>query len=231
MEYIAHKADDGREQSVKNHLEDVAKLAEKYAAGFLGSAAYTGGLTHDIGKYTLAFQKRINGGARTEHAVQGAVECGKLFGGNILIALLQYCIVGHHSGLPDGGASADGPDSPTLQGRLSRAKKLESGEAYKNEITISALDDSQIIACMNEIMHSSLSDKEKNREYMELYAFMTRYVFSCLTDADFIDTETFCDMQAERGMTGDFEEALRRLDAHMSGFKADTKVRTARREL
>lgn len=44
MEYIAHKADDGREQSVKNHLEDVAKLAEKYAAGFLGSAAYTGGL-------------------------------------------------------------------------------------------------------------------------------------------------------------------------------------------
>ena len=26
MEYIAHKADDGREQSVKNHLEDVAKL-------------------------------------------------------------------------------------------------------------------------------------------------------------------------------------------------------------
>ena len=66
---------------------------------------------------------------------------------------------------------------------------------------------------------------------MELYAFMTRYVFSCLTDADFIDTETFCDMQAERGMTGDFEEALRRLDAHMSGFKADTKVRTARREL
>lgn len=84
---------------------------------------------------------------------------------------------------------------------------------------------------MNEIMHSSLSDKEKNREYMELYAFMTRYVFSCLTDADFIDTETFCDMQAERGMTGDFEKALRRLDAHMSGFKADTKVRTARREL
>lgn len=232
LEYIAHKADDGREQSVKNHLEDVAKLAEKYAAGFLGSAAYTGGLTHDIGKYTLAFQKRINGsGIRTEHAVQGAVECGKLFGGNILIALLQYCIVGHHSGLPDGGASADGPDSPTLQGRLSRAKKLESGEAYKNEITISAPDDSQIIACMNEIMHSSLSDKEKNREYMELYAFMTRYVFSCLTDADFIDTETFCDMQAERGMTGDFEEALRRLDAHMSGFKADTKVRIARREL
>ena len=140
--------------------------------------------------------------------MQGAVECGKLFGGNILIALLQYCIVGHHSGLPDGGASADGPDSPTLQGRLSRAKKLESGEAYKNEITISAPDDSQIIACMNEIMHSSLSDKEKNREYMELYAFMTRYVFSCLTDADFIDTETFCDMQAERGMTGDFEKAL-----------------------
>ena len=34
MEYIAHKADDGREQSVKNHLEDVAKRPKNMPQDF-----------------------------------------------------------------------------------------------------------------------------------------------------------------------------------------------------
>lgn len=231
LEYIAHRSDDDREQSVKEHLEGVAKLAEENASGFLGSAAYDAGLLHDIGKYTTSFQKRINGGARTEHAVQGAAECARLFGRNPLTPLLQYCIAGHHSGLPDGGSAADSDDSPTLHGRLSRAEKLESGEEYKKEITVSTLDTSQLMECISDIGSRFKNKADINRENMEMYAFMTRYVFSCLTDADFIDTEAFCNMQAERGMGGSFEEALRRLNEHMSGFKSDTKVRAARSEL
>ena len=36
-----------------------------------------------------------------------------------------------------------------------------------------------------------LSTKDPT-ERIERYAFFTKYVFSCLTDADFLDTEIFC---------------------------------------
>ncbi len=54
MNYIAHKKD-GREQTVKEHLENTAVLASDFAVDKLKGIAYTLGLTHDIGKYSQDF--------------------------------------------------------------------------------------------------------------------------------------------------------------------------------
>ena len=59
MEYLAH-IDGDRAQSIKDHLQGTADLAEEFAAKF-GKAdwGYCCGMLHDIGKYSAEFQKKI----------------------------------------------------------------------------------------------------------------------------------------------------------------------------
>ena len=58
-EYIAHK-EGSRKQTLKDHLEGTARLAEGFAGQFGKSDwGYCCGLLHDIGKYSEAFQKKI----------------------------------------------------------------------------------------------------------------------------------------------------------------------------
>ena len=111
MEYLAHISEDkNREQSIKNHLEGTALLAEKFANEFgYGDWGYFCGKLHDIGKYSAKFQRRIKGSGETaDHATAGAQLClqlGKQKGGFYVAP--AYCIAGHHVGLLDTGTSAD----------------------------------------------------------------------------------------------------------------------------
>ena len=58
--YIAHKRDDGSEQSLLEHLVGTAKKASCFAKYFGKSeTAFICGLLHDIGKYSDEFQNRI----------------------------------------------------------------------------------------------------------------------------------------------------------------------------
>lgn len=58
MEYLAH-IDGDREQSVKEHLQGTAELAEKFAAKFRKADwGYCCGMLHDIGKYSAEFKRR-----------------------------------------------------------------------------------------------------------------------------------------------------------------------------
>lgn len=74
MDYYAHLTE-SRKQSVKEHLQGTAKLAEKFAAKF-GSEdwGYYCGLLHDIGKYSSEFQRKIqeNPDQRVDHSTAGA---------------------------------------------------------------------------------------------------------------------------------------------------------------
>ena len=59
--FVGHKSEDGRLQPLLNHLENTAALTERFADEFgAGDYAYWLGLIHDIGKYSRAFQKRID---------------------------------------------------------------------------------------------------------------------------------------------------------------------------
>ena len=73
MEYLAH-IDGDREQSVKEHLQGTAELAEKFAAKFRKADwGYCCGMLHDIGKYSKEFQRKIqeNTNERVDHATAG----------------------------------------------------------------------------------------------------------------------------------------------------------------
>ena len=76
MEFLAHISDDGRKQTVQEHLEGTAQLCSEFAAEFdAAEQGYLAGISHDIGKYTEAFQRRLHGGPKVDHATAGAIEC------------------------------------------------------------------------------------------------------------------------------------------------------------
>ena len=118
-EYVAHISEDGeRVESVETHLRQVAQLASTFADDFgAASWAYAAGIAHDIGKFSLAFQRRIlHDGPKVDHSTAGAAELSKYAAG-----MLSYCVAGHHGGLPNGGTILD--DGGTLLGRLNAAER------------------------------------------------------------------------------------------------------------
>lgn len=170
-EFLAHLSEDGiRKQTVETHLRQTAELAGTFAAAFgCYEWGYGCGLLHDIGKYSNSFQKRIRGGSITDHATAGAQELWK--NKNIVAA---YCVAGHHSGLLDGGTISDGGGEATLQGRLK--KKLDSYERYKETIQMPFFP----APPLHQLGKGGFS-----------LSYFIRMLFSCLVDADYLDTEDF----------------------------------------
>lgn len=221
MEIYAHVDNKGRKQTLEAHLEGTAQLAASFAVGELKSAAFYLGRIHDIGKCRPDFQRRLNNEKiRCEHACCGAIEIMK--NGGLASYLLAYCAAGHHSGLQNGGAKNDSPDDGTLHAALNKdaSDYLPEGERFRR-----SMPDMKPLINM-------ISDGTRDiSECIERSAFFTRYLFSCLTDADFIDTERFCSPDTDRNIKGDFAKALEKVDGELAKFKCDTAVRTARKSL
>jgi len=205
--FAAHISDDGRIQTIKDHLIETAKLAGVFAAHFsAGDEAYLCGIMHDIGKYSEAFQKRIykESKKKVDHSGAGAVELKKRFGN--WGRMLAYCVAGHHTGLPDGGTFADTEDSPTLYGRLQR--ELEPYYQFRDEIEIPVLNKFGLNrADVDALTHS----------------FYVRMVYSCLVDADFLDTEKFMQGKVRKPVY----ESLDALNIKMDTKIAELQIKTA----
>ena len=217
MEYIGHTSDDGRKQLLLDHLNGTSKLCRENANEFWADIAEFVGQIHDIGKYTSGFQKRINGAEniRVEHAICGAKEVAKA-PPKSYVPMIEYCVAGHHSGLPDGGTKVDGEEDSTLHGRMKR--KTGDYSAYENEVKLEYPKDNL----------RELFDVSNQREIIERYSFFTRYLFSCLTDADFIDTERFVTPNTDRGIDGDFQKAYEKVCKKLNSFKIETKLQESR---
>lgn len=217
MEYIGHTSDDGRKQLLLDHLNGTSKLCRENANEFWADIAEFVGQIHDIGKYTSGFQKRINGAEniRVEHAICGAKEVAKA-PPKSYVPMIEYCVAGHHSGLPDGGKKVDGEEDSTLHGRMKR--KTGDYSAYENEVKLEYPKDNL----------RELFDVSNQREIIERYSFFTRYLFSCLTDADFIDTERFVTPNTDRGIDGDFQKAYEKVCEKLNSFKIETKLQESR---
>ena len=171
-------------QRLKEHLENTAKLAVEFGqdAG-LSDLAYISALFHDIGKYSLKFQQRLEGKPfKVDHSSAGAQEIKQLFKNDQtethLATILAYCIAGHHGGLPDLGSDMDLEADGTLIARLK--KEVEDYFYYSHEIDPSKLS-----------LPKRLPIKPiKGYEGFSI-AFLTRMLYSVLVDADFQETETF----------------------------------------
>ena len=123
-EYIAHINEySGQVQSVREHSENTAKICREFSVPELADFMYALGLQHDIGKYQPSFQRRIRGAnVRVEHSGCGALVAKERYPFPMSL-MMEYCIAGHHSGIPDGGFANDTADTDTvtLSGRLRRS--------------------------------------------------------------------------------------------------------------
>lgn len=216
MEYIAHLNEE-HTQTLKDHLCGTAELAG-YFAGRFGKAdwGYTCGMLHDIGKYSLAFQDKIknNSNRQVDHSTAGAKACFEKGG---MYSFMSYCIAGHHSGLPDYGSSSDPGNAPTLQGR--KKKHIEDCGAYKSEIHIP------------EIKTLPFDPQNSPDPDFSLSVFI-RMLYSCLVDADFLDTEYFMkEGQTQREAGEEPSVLLEKLKKHVAGWllNEDTETVNGRR--
>lgn len=206
MKYLAHISEDKqREQSIKSHLEETALLAKEFAEEFgYGEWGYFCGLLHDIGKYSTKFQGRIMGsGEKADHATAGAQLCLRLGKekGSYYVAP-AYCIAGHHAGLPDTGTSADTGDRGTFTGRMK--KRVEDYGAYQEEISIPPLPPPVLTAAEKKDLTFSMS-------------FLIRMLYSCLVDADYLNTEDFMKDGETSRITGEtIPVLLEKLNRHIA---------------
>ena len=201
MDYVTHLKPDGTYQALKAHEENVAALAGEFARA-LGAQEHgerTGKL-HDIGKYSDFGQKRQRDPehtAKVDHATAGAQEAWRM---NDPFA--AFAVAGHHGGLPDMGSRSD-DGGGTLCARLN--KRLTGGNdpsAWKTEIEIPA-----------KIRFPAWLTAEKDARRLAMY---TRMLFSCLVDADFLDTETAIQGGQPRGEGETMERLLEKLNAYVA---------------
>ncbi len=202
--YYAHsteRIDKSNWQSLKEHLKNVAKRASEFASDFNASEfAYASGLLHDIGKYSKEFQRRLEGAnIRVDHSTAGAKEAGQIFNTS-QSRILQYIITGHHGGLLNYGSSESG-----LKERLSKTD-LPDYSVYRDEISV---PDMNSVRPMLKPM--------KNRNGFSI-SFYTRMLYSCLVDADSLDTEEFMnpDKSSIRGCYESFGILFKKFDDHMN---------------
>lgn len=189
--YIVHvrKNKDGIfvEHLLEAHLKDVAELAGGFAAAFGNSDwAALAGLWHDLGKYSKAFQKRIRSVSgydheahlegnpgRVDHSTAGALYAIAQIG--MEGRILAYLIAGHHTGLPDWDTGET--SGVALKARLDDKSHLE--RAISQTIPQAILNQPKPV--------SLLLGKSDG------FALWVRMLFSCLIDADRLDTEAFMD--------------------------------------
>ena len=192
--FLAHISEDReRMQTVKEHLQGTAALAEVFAQPFGGGEqAKLAGKLHDIGKYSREFQHRLEGGPKVDHSTAGGKEAFQL---RQLEA--AFAVMGHHGGLPDYGGKNDTGDTSTLYGR--QQKKVPDYSAWKQEIALSPA------SRPSHIPPDNLSE-----------AFYIRMLYSCLVDADYLDTEAFMDGTLPRGGYEPIASLLDKLDQYIA---------------
>ncbi|MBM3841225.1 MAG: CRISPR-associated helicase Cas3' [Verrucomicrobia bacterium] len=160
-------------QPLSTHLVNVAQKASEFAVPF-GSEddAYRVGLLHDLGKYGQAFQLRLRGqGSGINHWTAGAFEAYR--------ARAQagaFAIDGHHKGIP---AFAE------LQNLL---RAYQQGSDLK-QFGITETTATLVERARGDGMDLSIGRSTEPFSNCFPSALHTRLLFSCLVDADFLDTE------------------------------------------
>ncbi|MBK1620230.1 CRISPR-associated endonuclease Cas3'' [Lamprobacter modestohalophilus] len=217
--------------SLVEHLQAVAQRSGHFASGFGGRDwAALAGQWHDLGKYRDRFQHYIRAASgldretahiesrsgRTTHSTAGALLAEQRLG--LIGRVVAYLIAGHHAGLHDW--------SEGLDARMASADAQEElAEALAAEPPAEILQAEFPQADLQGVPGGSMG-----------FALWVRMLFSCLVDADFLDTEAFMapeQVSSRAGWPG-MELLAERFDAAMSELLAKaepTPVNLLRREI
>lgn len=217
MTYYAHsKENEPPEnwQPLEEHLANVANLAAKFADVF-GAKEWgrIAGLWHDLGKSSkefqgyLRFSNNINDefttsyAGKVDHSTAGA-KCLNNKLGEQVGKLLAYTIAGHHSGLPNGKDET----GSSLYARL----RKEIPE-YCAEVKVVPSPPHTGLPFLNHVNGFNIS-------------FFIRILYSCLVDADFLDTEKFMNIETSNDRKGSHSlTALwEKLEKHILTFDSNS---------
>ena len=203
MIYFAHSGSQANKsdwQTLQDHLQVVASIA-KHNARYFGAEelAYLVGLLHDLGKYTPEFQARLEGSPnKVDHATAGAKVAAEILP-EPFYKLISYAIAGHHAGLANGINEGDGRSS--LEARLKQTFGKElcrlDTEAWRKELSLPEV---------NQLL-PKIQPHPDHANHGFQFAFLIRMIFSCLVDADFIDTDKFYKkLEAKPWLRGGYPE-------------------------
>ena len=253
FDYIAHvRKADGQPHSLQTHLIETAEIAKLLAAKLdLDQAGELLGLMHDFGKYSQDFQEYIKSvtginpdaddyvlpnGKKIDHSTAGAqwVYCelrkfgaaqgiGELFG-----QMLGLCIASHHGeGLID---CLDDEGNAVWKKRFEKDDELthlaeceqNADEAVQQKAR--ELVGENLIRSLLKAVKPILSDPASNDKIKEFYlGCLTRFLFSCLIDADRINSSDF-EREAQKEVRRltekpDWQSAIDKLEAKLAGFE------------
>ena len=155
------------------------------------------GLVHDLGKYSDAFQRRIQDpdhSGLVDHSTAGAM---------LLVQhgcpLASMAVAGHHAGLPDFGSRGE-LEGPTYSARMNRAFSAGScgplalSKAWEQQLNIPQSAFEKGTKPSNSIAMSGKSGEQSFYSDMML----TRMLFSTLVDGDRLDAEFFTSNRENR---------------------------------
>ncbi len=233
--YFAHSANShDQKHPLAEHLNSVGNIANSFAGlANWASEVKLAGLLHDLGKYGDRFQARLQGKDQgLDHWSQGA-----------WVALAEHraiaaalAIQGHHVGLQRANTDA-----------LRRLNPLSLTQNHPFGLALSDSDHTRLkqrAEADGLIFHTPAQTVLSHQNGMaQAVANMldVRLLFSCLVDADFLDTEAHFEGDAQgkcprpEGSKLDASAALTALDAHMAKLRSATgaqaQVRQARETL
>ena len=238
------------------------QLAAKLNLGFVGELL---GLMHDFGKYSRKFQKYIHdetglfnpdlddeestpNGSKVDHSTAGAQwvyrelrkfgvaqGIGELFG-----QMLGLCIASHHGeGLID---CLDGEGNPKWIERFNKTDELThltECERNADEVVQQKayeLAGENLICSLLNAVKPILSNQTINNKIKEFYlGCLTRFLFSCLIDADRINSSDF-EREAQKEVRRltekpDWQTAIDQLEAKLAGFENRYPIDEIRRRI
>ena len=223
------------------------------------------GLMHDFGKYSRKFQKYIHdetslfnpdlddeestpNGSKVDHSTAGAQwvyrelrkfgaeqGIGELFG-----QMLGLCIASHHGeGLID---CLDGEGNPKWIERFNKTDELthlaecerNADEAVQQKAR--ELTGENLIRSLLKAVKPILSDSTANDKIKEFYlGCLTRFLFSCLIDADRINSSDF-EREAQKEVRRltekpDWQSAIDKLEGKLAGFENRYPIDEIRRKI
>lgn len=223
------------------------------------------GLMHDFGKYSRKFQKYIHdetglfnpdlddeestpNGSKVDHSTAGAQwvyrelrkfgaeqGIGELFG-----QMLGLCIASHHGeGLID---CLDGEGNPKWIERFNKTDELTHlTECERNADEVvqqkaKELAGENLIRSLLNAVKPILSNQTINNKIKEFYlGCLTRFLFSCLIDADRINSSDF-EREAQKEVRRltekpDWQTAIDKLEAKLVGFENRYPIDEIRRRI
>lgn len=216
-QFFAHSSEDADTQqwhTLSDHLIATGELAAQFGAAFgVERAARLAGLLHDLGKYSPAFQRRLQGDTtRVVHSTAGAIEIKKrtkLTSDAAIAELIAFAIAGHHAGLAD------------------RTGQSSLGERLKKPVEpLDPVWEMEITPDATGLMPAFCWNPDQPKAAFQ-FGFLGRMIFSCLVDADYRDTETYyATLKGEKparewpALAEVIDELIAKFDHHMAKLQA-----------